>query len=194
METPPQDEDLYFVRHRTRPFKDFKEYFQKIRDSQYREISVIVYLTKGNFIHTLSFYSKRLPNDIFKFSWVTYQKEEGDDDMNHEIYYNVGNSALYNYQTDCFVEDVFLFDKFDDDDSGDWFSERLLTFFKNVPMTRARAFARGIEIVNRVTGWKWRLVRRFCDNLLEKWYAPDKNGVAPYAMWTWRKFQEDLTR
>lgn len=50
---------------------------------------------------------------------------------------------------------------------------------------------RGVEIVNRVTGWKWRLVRRFCNNLLDKWYAPDVNGIAPYAMWTWRKFQEE---
>lgn len=49
----------------------------------------------------------------------------------------------------------------------------------------------GIEIVNRVTGWKWRLVRRFCDLLLDNWYTPDEKGVAPYAMWTWKKFQQE---
>ena len=56
---------------------------------------------------------------------------------------------------------------------------------------RIKSFLRGIQKVNTVTDWKWRLVRRFCNNLLEKWYAPDENGVAPYALWTFKKFQQE---
>lgn len=186
---PPQQEDLYFVRQRTRRFKDFKEYFERIRNSPYREINVIVYITKGSTIHTLSFYSKRLPNDIYEFSCVTYQEEIDDDNT---VYYNLETIALYNYRTDTLAEDVYLFNKRGNSGENGWFSERLHTFFRNVPQSPARAFARGLEIVNRVTDWKWRLVRRFCDNLLERWYAPDENGVAPYALWTWRKFQNEI--
>lgn len=53
----------------------------------------------------------------------------------------------------------------------------------------AKRFTRGLSILKRAQRDK--MVRRFCDNLLERWYAPDENGVAPYAVWTWRKFQAE---
>lgn len=52
-----------------------------------------------------------------------------------------------------------------------------------------KSLAKGIQIVNRVL--LEHRVRRFCDNLLEKWYAPDERGIAPYAVWSYRKFVEE---
>lgn len=49
---------------------------------------------------------------------------------------------------------------------------------------------RGLAIVKRMR--KQKIVQRFCDNLLDKWYTPDENGFAPYAMWTWKQFQSEI--
>lgn len=153
--------DLVVVRQRfKRRAPDFKEFFHLVRYN--KSVFVNLYLTTGERNYTLSFYVKQARENIYTLS-----------------FHNTGETAIYNYTTDCLIKDIH-------------FSKKLHRFFKNVPQSPERAFARGVEIVNRVTGWKWRLVRRFCDNLLEKWYAPDEKGVAPYAVWTWRKFQAEM--
>ena len=60
---------------------------------------------------------------------------------------------------------------------------------KKISMKR---FTRGLAIVKGTR--KDQIVRRFCERLLHKWYTPDENGVAPYAMWTWHKFQQELNQ
>lgn len=57
---------------------------------------------------------------------------------------------------------------------------------------QAQRFLQGIQIVNRVTDYKWRFIKKFCEIMLEKWYVPNEDGYAPYAAWSYKQFIMEL--
>lgn len=54
--------------------------------------------------------------------------------------------------------------------------------------TRVEDYLKAINIINNIVQYKHRLVKKFVDKLLDKWFAPDAiTGISPYSRWTSQK-------
>ena len=157
----------------------FKEYFiERLKENDMEGDNQVIMNNERDVFFS---YTKQSEN-VYKLSHLSYG-EDGHDNIFYSC--TTFGSILYNLSTDTFDKNIYLSGKPRDGANG-WFTHKLSYFWEIVPKT---AFKRGIDKMNGV--YKMRLVKRFCDNLLERWYTPNAEGVAPYALWTFKKFQEE---